>query len=84
MPVRVWLPTLLRDGSDAEEIIREGDTLRDVLAGLGEAGSRVMNAHADRTELLRVYLNGAPTEDWATVVADGDEVVVLPPIRGGR
>lgn len=84
MPVRVWLPPLLRDREDAEEIIGTGATLRELLTGLGEAGARVMNASADQAAPVAVYLNGAPTADWQLSLRDGDEVVLVHPIRGGR
>jgi molybdopterin converting factor small subunit len=85
MQVKVWLPPLLRGNSDAEEIVGNGNTLHEVLAGLGGAASRVMGATAaDGESEMKVYVNGAPTEDWQATLSDGDEVVLVPPIRGGR
>lgn len=84
MQVRVWLPPLLCDGADAEEIVGNGETLHDLLAGLGQVGRRVMMSTFDDTRALTIYLNGAAVLRWDAELKDGDEVVIVPPIRGGR
>lgn len=63
----------------AEEVIEVGEGARaaDVLRLLVERHGEVLPAAA-----LRVAVNGE-FADWACRLAEGDEVVLLPPVAGG-
>ena len=56
-----------------------GDTVAEVL---GEARRRYGRPFSDLLPSCRVWVNGEPATD-DDVVADGDEVAVLPPVSGG-
>jgi molybdopterin converting factor small subunit len=64
-------------GTARDEI--DGATLGDVIAA---ASSRYGQAFEAVLGTCGVWLNGAPA-DPATVVNDGDEVAVIPPVSGG-
>jgi MoaD family protein len=64
-----------------EATVEPGTTLREVLdaacARYGDEFARVL-------ERSRVWLNGdEPSEGDATVLREGDEVAILPPVSGG-
>ena len=74
--VRYFASLRERAGREAETVERP-----DSLAALY---ARLRDAHGFpfAPEQLRVAVNGAFV-DWSCVVADGDEVVFLPPVSGG-
>jgi molybdopterin synthase sulfur carrier subunit len=70
-------------GRSNEELeLPTGSRLRDALMVATQAyGGRF----ADVLAAARVWVNGDEPRDGAeTVLADGDEVAVLPPVSGGR
>jgi molybdopterin converting factor small subunit len=72
--------------------LEDGGTVADVLAAVAAAGGPEVAArisapvHADAHPPLRVQVNGRDIEALdgrQTVLADGDDVLVLTPIAGG-
>ncbi len=79
--VRVRLFASARDAAGRADDTLEGSTL-------GEALDRARAAYgpdfAAVLERARVWVNGdEPEQGDATVLSDGDEVAVLPPVSGG-
>ncbi|MCL5957960.1 MAG: MoaD/ThiS family protein [Chloroflexi bacterium] len=69
--LRDYLPTL-RDGSTVRLELGPGGTAQDVLAKLGIPEEKVM----------LVAINGQPAQ-LTDPLADGDHLVLLPPVSGG-
>ena len=91
MPAKVWIPPLLRrHTADREELLVAGCTLSEVLAGLGAAGSVVtsmLSRNGNRAADVTLFVNGRPVagaEGLSLAISDGDEVVIMPAIGGGR
>ncbi len=66
-----------RAGRGEEMLDTEASALRDVYAFVAER-----HGFAFAPERLRVAVNGTLVP-WDRVLADGDEVVFLPPVSGG-
>ena len=79
MKVKLLYFASLADRAGCSEETREtaATELRDLYAEVAHA-----HAFAFAPERLRVAVNGALT-GWERVLADGDEVVFLPPVSGG-
>ncbi len=92
MLVKVMIPTALRQytgGSDTVEV--EGDRVGDVLTHLGEAHPDLKrHLFSDAGELrsfVNVFVNDENIRDrqqQATPLAEGDEVMIIPAVAGGR
>jgi sulfur carrier protein ThiS len=84
------LKTAIGQASDRVEV-PEGATLAMLLAQLGrrcgdEARPHLLNASGQMQPSLLVAINGSAVpsrQAGATVLRDGDSVVLLPPIAGG-
>ncbi|MDE0845239.1 MAG: MoaD/ThiS family protein [Actinomycetota bacterium] len=62
-------------GTASFEVETLGDLMEEAVNKYGEGFSTILNAS-------RVWVNGESV-DMNTVLADGDEVAVLPPVSGG-
>jgi molybdopterin converting factor small subunit len=86
----VRIPTPLRPQTDGQESVEaKGGTVGAVLTQLGEAYPGLRERIFDGAELRRfvnVYVNNEDIrylEDLDTVVADKDEVSIIPAVAGG-
>ena len=79
MKVRLLYFAILADRAGRSEETREtaATNPRDLYAEVSRA-----HAFALAPDRVRVAVNGALT-DWERALADGDEVVFLPPVSGG-
>ena len=90
MPVRVKIPTQLREATGGESTASvDGSTVGEVLDALyaqyGELRSRIAEDGGLR-RFVNVYVDGEDirfTEGLDTPVKDGDEVTILPAVAGG-
>ncbi|MDQ2895807.1 MAG: MoaD family protein [Actinomycetota bacterium] len=90
MPVRVKIPSQLREATGGESIASvDGATVGEVLDALyaryGELRSRIAEDGGLR-RFVNVYVGGEDirfTEGLDTPVTDGDEVTILPAVAGG-
>ncbi|MDQ6731146.1 MAG: MoaD family protein [Actinomycetota bacterium] len=90
MPVRVKIPSQLREATGGESIASvDGATVGEVLDALyaryGELRSRIAEDGGLR-RFVNVYVGGEDirfTEGLDTPVKDGDEVTILPAVAGG-
>jgi MoaD family protein len=79
--VRVVLFAGAREAAGRRDDVVEGATLGDVLAVARDRYGPVFGSVLDAS---RVWLNGdEPVSGLATVLAEGDEVAILPPVSGG-
>jgi MoaD family protein len=79
MTVRVRLFAVLRELAGASEVEASGKTVGDLAAALSTSyGSRF----AQIVDVSSFVVNG-DRADRSTVVAEGDEVAILPPVSGG-
>jgi MoaD family protein len=79
MTMRVRLFAVLRELAGASELEASGKTVGDLADALAAA-------HGDRFgQIVAVssFVVNGDRADRATVVADGDEVAILPPVSGG-
>jgi molybdopterin synthase sulfur carrier subunit len=78
---RLLLFAAAREAAGTPRVELEADTL----AGLLEAaGTRFGPGFVRVLDASRVWVNGdEPRDGRATVLTDGDEVAVLPPVSGG-
>jgi MoaD family protein len=84
MPVALRLFATAREaaGRGADEFGLDEATTVDAL--LAAASARYGAAFAAVLDTARIWVNGdEPISGAATVLADGDEVAVLPPVSGG-
>ncbi len=79
MPIRVRLFASLRELADASEVEAAGRTAGDVVDALSE---RFGGRFAAIAAVGSVVVNGERASR-ATLVAEGDEVALLPPVSGG-
>jgi molybdopterin synthase sulfur carrier subunit len=91
VPVRVKLPTQLRDaaGGAAETEgagATVGEVLESVYAAHGELRTRIAGDDGELRRFVNVYLKGEDIrflDGLDTAVSDGDEVTILPAVAGG-
>jgi len=79
MPIRVRLFASLRELADASEVEAAGSTAGDVVDALWE---RFGGRFAAIAAVGSVVVNGERASR-AALVAEGDEVALLPPVSGG-
>jgi molybdopterin synthase sulfur carrier subunit len=91
MPVEVRVPTVLRTYTrGAKQVDASGSTLREVIAHLESNHPGIADRLLDDGDLRRfvnVYVNDEDvrfTSGLDTAVEDGDVVVMLPAVAGGR
>jgi MoaD family protein len=90
MPVRVKIPTQLREATDGEATAAvDGATVGEVLDSLyerfGELRSRIAEDGGLR-RFVNVYVDGEDIrflDGLDTTVKDGDEITILPAVAGG-
>jgi MoaD family protein len=82
VPVRLRMFARAREAAgEGEALVDAGTTLRRVL---DDARARYGADFTAVLERSRVWVNGDdPSDGDETVLADGDEVAVLPPVSGG-
>ena len=91
MPVRVLIPTALKQYADDTETIEfDGQKVSDLLEQLTSNYPNLKAHLLDDNGALRNFVNVFVNEDnirdqqnMDTAVADGDEVVIVPAIAGG-
>lgn len=91
MPVRVLIPTALKQYADDTETIEfDGQKVSDILEQLTSNYPNLKAHLLDDNGALRNFVNVFVNEDnirdqqnMDTAVADGDEVVIVPAIAGG-
>ncbi|HET8539510.1 MAG TPA: MoaD/ThiS family protein [Anaeromyxobacter sp.] len=91
MPVTLRLPTVLARNAGGQTVHEAkgttvGDVVADVAARFPELGPRLRDAKGDPYPYVIFYLNDEDIrfqEGFATRVADGAEIVVVPAIAGG-
>lgn len=79
MTVRVRLFAALRELAGTNQLTASGRTV-------GEVADEVAAAHGERFAAIAAvssYVVNGERADRATVVAEGDEVAILPPVSGG-
>jgi molybdopterin synthase sulfur carrier subunit len=91
MPVEVRVPTVLRTYTrGAKQVDANGSTLREVIDNLESDHPGIKERLVDGSDLRRfvnVYVNDEDVRflgGLETTVEDGDVVVVLPAVAGGR
>jgi len=78
--VRVRLFAALREAAGASEVPAEGRTVGEVVDG-------VAATYGERFAVIAAvssFVVNGERADRGTVVAEGDEVAILPPVSGGR
>ena len=91
MPVRVLIPTALKQYADNTETIEfDGQTVNEIIDKLTSHYPNLKAHLLDDNGSLRNFVNVFVNEDnirdqqnMDTAVADGDEVVIVPAIAGG-
>ncbi len=79
--VRLLLFARAREAAGRRDDVVDAATLGDLLAGVRD---RYGPEFTDVLAASRVWINGEEPHDGdATVLSDGDEVAVLPPVSGG-
>lgn len=80
MTVRVRLFAALRELAGASELTASGRTV-------GEVADALAAGQGDRFAAIAAvssFVVNGERADRATVIAEGDEVAILPPVSGGR
>lgn len=77
--VRLLLFAAAREAAGTRQVDMSGATVADVLEG---ARARFGGRFSAVLDGCRVWVNGEPAEP-PTVLRDGDEVAILPPVSGG-
>ena len=90
MPVRVHIPTPLRQYTEGQETVEVcGTTVAEVLQALGEQYPGITERLLEGGRIRRfvnVYVNDEDIrylENLDTPVKDGDEVSIIPAVAGG-
>jgi molybdopterin synthase sulfur carrier subunit len=91
MPVTLRLPTVLAKAAGGQNVHQaRGETVGDVIADLSsrypELGPRLRDAKGDPYPYVIFYVDDEDIrfqKGFATPVADGAEIVVVPAIAGG-
>jgi MoaD family protein len=92
MSIEIRLPTALRAFADKQEkIIVDGNSVGDALEKLFTAHPRLrqqlMSADGKIRSFVNVYINEDDARDkqgLATPIKDGDTILIVPAIAGGR
>ena len=92
MAVEVKVPTILRQATGGEPVVRgDGRTLREVLDDLERRypgfARRVLSEDGGLHRFVNVYVNGRDVryeQELATPVSDTDTVIILPAMAGGE
>ena len=90
MPVRVNIPTPMRQYTDNQAVVEAaGDTVKDLLDNLGKKYPGIVSRLFENGQVRRfvnVYLNDEDIrylDSLQTAVKDGDEVSIIPAVAGG-
>ncbi len=91
MPVTLRLPTVLAKAGGGNTVHQArgatvGEVVADVAGRFPELGSRLRDAHGEPYPYVIFYLGDEDIrfqQGFATPVADGAEIVVVPAIAGG-
>ena len=90
MPVRVNIPTPMRQYTDNQAVVEAaGATVKDLLDNLGKKYPGIVSRLFENGQVRRfvnVYLNDEDIrylDSLQTAVKDGDEVSIIPAVAGG-
>ena len=92
MPVKIMIPTALRQyAGDSDTVELDGGNVGDVLDQLGrsfpELSQHLFDADGNLRNFVNVFINDDNIRDRDgrdTALADGDELMIIPAIAGGR
>ncbi|MBI2874833.1 MAG: MoaD/ThiS family protein [Firmicutes bacterium] len=92
MAAMVKVPALLRKVTDGKELVEcEGKTVADVLESLEAAypgiRDRLCDGNGEIRRFINIYVNQEDIrfmDGTGTSVNDGDEILIVPAIAGGR
>jgi sulfur-carrier protein len=91
MSVTVWIPPFLRRlAGGHDELPLSGGDVGEVLGSLERAAAGILDRVLEGGELreeIRLFVNGhevAARSGLATPLAPGDELSIIPAVRGGR
>ena len=90
MPIRVHIPTPMRQHTDGQAVVEvAGTTVQGALDALGAKYAGITTRIFDNGQVRRfvnVYLNDEDIrylDNLATPVKDGDELSIIPAVAGG-
>jgi molybdopterin synthase sulfur carrier subunit len=90
MPVRVHIPTPMRQHTDNQAVVEAaGGTVKDLLDNLGKKYPGIVSRLFENGQVRRfvnVYLNDEDIrylDSLQTALKDGDEVSIIPAVAGG-
>ena len=90
MPAILFLPAVLAKFADGKQLTAEGATVGEVVAGVATRfpalAPRLRDEQGNPYPFVTFYLNDEDirfTGGFATVVRDGDELIIVPAIAGG-
>ena len=81
--IKVKMLTHLARAVGAQEAAIEADTVRRLLAALSQQYGKPFDAQVKTCKILVNGTNVAFLKGTGTKLADGDEVVLMPPMAGG-
>lgn len=91
MSIKVMIPTALRQFADDQDTVEfEGENVGQVLSQLGktfpELSRHLFDDGGELRNFVNVFLNDDNIRDREkqdTVLADGDELIIVPAVAGG-
>jgi molybdopterin synthase sulfur carrier subunit len=90
MPVRVHIPTPMRQHTDNQAVVESsGTSIKDLLDQLGKKYPGIVSRIFENGQVRRfvnIYLNDEDIrylDNLQTPVKDGDEVSIIPAVAGG-